>query len=176
MSWRILKVRKEIKTIDTVGSRESFNDIKVFSIWLNSEGCIWESTLSEAAHSSARSSCRHLVGICTRIENTSGRDERKWVELKTVQTFSSAWKALPLYLLSGHLSHQPTFRFLHSEPLYVLFHLPVTFLRGLFHFFSFLFIWPHSMACGILVPWSGEGNSTPLQFSCLENHMDGGAW
>ena len=24
--------------------------------------------------------------------------------------------------------------------------------------------------------WSGEGNSTPLQYSCLENPMDGGAW
>ena len=23
---------------------------------------------------------------------------------------------------------------------------------------------------------SGEGNGTPLQYSCLENHMDGGAW
>ena len=22
----------------------------------------------------------------------------------------------------------------------------------------------------------GEGNGTPLQYSCLENHMDGGAW
>ena len=22
----------------------------------------------------------------------------------------------------------------------------------------------------------GEGNGTPLQFSCLENPMDGGAW
>ena len=22
----------------------------------------------------------------------------------------------------------------------------------------------------------GEGNSTPLQYSCLENPMDGGAW
>ena len=22
----------------------------------------------------------------------------------------------------------------------------------------------------------GEGNGTPLQHSCLENHMDGGAW
>ena len=21
-----------------------------------------------------------------------------------------------------------------------------------------------------------EGNGTPLQYSCLENHMDGGAW
>ena len=26
------------------------------------------------------------------------------------------------------------------------------------------------MACG------GEGNGTPLQYSCLENPMDGGAW
>ena len=23
---------------------------------------------------------------------------------------------------------------------------------------------------------SGEGNSTPLQYTCLENPMDGGAW
>ena len=23
---------------------------------------------------------------------------------------------------------------------------------------------------------SGEGNSNPLQYSCLENSMDGGAW
>ena len=31
-----------------------------------------------------------------------------------------------------------------------------------------------------LIPGSGrspgEGNSTPLQYSCLENSMDGGAW
>ena len=25
-------------------------------------------------------------------------------------------------------------------------------------------------------PASGEGNATPLQYSCLENPMDGGAW
>ena len=28
-----------------------------------------------------------------------------------------------------------------------------------------------------LVPFNfGEGNGTPLQYSCLENPMDGGAW
>ena len=26
------------------------------------------------------------------------------------------------------------------------------------------------------VAFSGEGNGTPLQYSCLENPMDGGAW
>ena len=25
-------------------------------------------------------------------------------------------------------------------------------------------------------PGAGEGNGTPLQYSCLENPMDGGAW
>ena len=105
----------------------------MFSIWLNSEGCIWESSLSEAARSSARRFYRHLR------ENW----EEQWWGWKIVgrtenmQTFSSAWEALPLYLPTGHLSHQPTFRFLPSEPLYVLFHLPVPFLIGLFHFFSF---------------------------------------
>ena len=27
-----------------------------------------------------------------------------------------------------------------------------------------------------IVILSGEGNGTPLQYSCLENPMDGGAW
>ena len=27
-----------------------------------------------------------------------------------------------------------------------------------------------------LEPPNGEGNGTPLQYSCLENPMDGGAW
>ena len=28
----------------------------------------------------------------------------------------------------------------------------------------------------VVVYLSGEGNGTPLQYSCLENPMDGGAW
>ena len=28
----------------------------------------------------------------------------------------------------------------------------------------------------LLEPTCGEGNGTPLQYSCLENPMDGGAW
>ena len=28
----------------------------------------------------------------------------------------------------------------------------------------------------ITLKWYGEGNGTPLQYSCLENPMDGGAW
>ena len=28
----------------------------------------------------------------------------------------------------------------------------------------------------IATPTFGEGNGTPLQYSCLENPMDGGAW
>ena len=30
--------------------------------------------------------------------------------------------------------------------------------------------------CGLLPQLSGEGNGTPLQYPCLENPMDGGAW
>ena len=29
---------------------------------------------------------------------------------------------------------------------------------------------------GVGRSWHGEGNGTPLQYSCLENPMDGGAW
>ena len=30
--------------------------------------------------------------------------------------------------------------------------------------------------CGLLMITTGEGNGTPLQYSCLENPMHGGAW
>ena len=32
------------------------------------------------------------------------------------------------------------------------------------------------MIYNVLVSDVGEGNGTPLQYSCLENPMDGGAW
>ena len=36
---------------------------------------------------------------------------------------------------------------------------------------------PHPLQNLLLVDfWIGEGNGTPLQYSCLENPMDGGAW
>ena len=33
-----------------------------------------------------------------------------------------------------------------------------------------------SLILGFLAVNYGEGNGTPLQYSCLENPMDGGAW
>ena len=30
--------------------------------------------------------------------------------------------------------------------------------------------------CGLVADFYGEGNGTPLQYSCLENPMDGRAW
>ena len=65
-------------------------------------------------------------------------------------------------------------------------------VQSMFGFF--LIFWPHRMARVILVPQpglepvlpalaeryfnhcSGEGSGTPLQYSCLEGPMDGGAW
>ena len=32
------------------------------------------------------------------------------------------------------------------------------------------------MILEVIVSFGGEGNGTPLQYSCLENPMDGGAW
>ena len=37
----------------------------------------------------------------------------------------------------------------------------------------YLFYW---FVCPLLNCYIGEGNGTPLQYSCLENPMDGGAW
>ena len=33
--------------------------------------------------------------------------------------------------------------------------------------------WVHSL---VQEDYPGEGNGNPLQYSCLENSMDGGAW
>ena len=41
--------------------------------------------------------------------------------------------------------------------------------RGFYEVFSELF-------CCLLWTLGGEGNGNPLQYSCLENPMDGGAW
>ena len=30
--------------------------------------------------------------------------------------------------------------------------------------------------CMVIAKYTGEGDGTPLQYSCLENPMDGGAW
>ena len=42
----------------------------------------------------------------------------------------------------------------------------------------FAIIFSHSEVClfTLLIVCFGEGNGTPLQYSCLENPMDGGAW
>ena len=37
-------------------------------------------------------------------------------------------------------------------------------------------LWFSCLICLILTSLYGEGNGTPLQYSCLENPMDGGAW
>ena len=46
--------------------------------------------------------------------------------------------------------------------------LPVFLLPPWFSF--------HSFICRFLILCCGEGNGNPLQYSCLENPMDGGAW
>ena len=38
------------------------------------------------------------------------------------------------------------------------------------------FFWSCCEVCWTLRSLTGEGNGTPLQYSCLENPMDGGAW
>ena len=76
-----------------------------------------------------------------------------------------------------HVSTVCTFPLVSSTQLYgwnivCLFIYQLTDIWSLFPFPVFLsfFIWMHCMAL-----W-GEGNSTPLQCSCLENPRDGGAW
>ena len=41
---------------------------------------------------------------------------------------------------------------------------------------NYSIIWYLSYIQCNLTSFIGEGNDTPLQYSCLENPMDGGAW
>ena len=43
---------------------------------------------------------------------------------------------------------------------------------------SFIVYSHYGLFCDIILPRgnNGEGNGTPLQYSCLENLMGGGAW
>ena len=53
----------------------------------------------------------------------------------------------------------------------------LTFFLYLQAITSYLIIGSHGLSIsGFQEIWNGEGNGTPLQYSCLENPMDGGAW
>ena len=56
----------------------------------------------------------------------------------------------------------PPLKVISMSEMSICFHYLVTCL--LFMFISMLYL------------FFGEGNGTPLQYSCLENPMDGGAW
>ena len=43
-------------------------------------------------------------------------------------------------------------------------------------FFIFLFTIYNDINCGLIKKRTREGNGSPLQYSCLENPMDRGAW
>ena len=53
-------------------------------------------------------------------------------------------------------------------------------LKGVLYGFSLAHLnCQHHWSCPLrpfIIMYSGEGNGTPLQYSCLENPMDGGAW
>ena len=43
-------------------------------------------------------------------------------------------------------------------------------------FIYFIIIFQSQIFLFSSIAMDGEGNGTPLQYSCLENSMDGGAW
>ena len=61
------------------------------------------------------------------------------------------------------------------NPNLSIYPLPPDFLIGN-HRLVFYICDSISFLIGSLVPYFGEGDGTPLQYSCLENPMDGGAW
>ena len=48
--------------------------------------------------------------------------------------------------------------------------------KMLFIYFWLCWVFIAAWAFSSCSKWYGEGNGTPLQYSCLENPMDGGAW
>ena len=77
------------------------------------------------------------------------------------------WSGLP-FPSPGHLFLKPSLKFCPSEAVKGTFTAVPSVLRLYFK-------------CAILLNgtptvFNGEGKGSPLQYSCLENPMDGGAW
>ena len=89
---------------------------------------------------------------------------------------------IQLQLLQCYWFGQSALKFLGMESSY----LQVVIMQGIMHprkhhdsFKAFLFVLGFTRT-DLKLPYSiwqiAEGNGTPLQYSCLENPMDGGAW
>ena len=86
--------------------------------------------------------------------------------LSISRTFSSSQKET-LYPLDSNSPFYPSF----SQAKLILFSISVNLpILGILH------KWNHNNICPLVSILLGEGNGTPLQYSCLENPMDGGAW
>ena len=99
--------------------------------------------------------------------------------LSCVQLFAIPWAAAPQASLSVTIS-QSLLKIMSIESVmpsnYRILCCPLLLLPSIFPRISVFF---NELTLQIRWPkyWSlGEGNSTPLQYSCLENPMDGGAW
>ena len=93
----------------------------------------------------------------------------------TVLTISSAWDVLPPTLCPA--GSVPTHLSLPQEGLSWSMHDLLVFVLPLSHSTQFSWVTVFVTICNcITVVIDGEGNGTPLQHSCLENPMGGGAW
>ena len=97
----------------------------------------------------------------------------KWWDQKTQSSFFECW-------FSSQFFHSPfTFiKRLFSSSLSAISVVPPAYLRLIIFLPTILILVCASSSLGFSMMYSayGEGNGTPLQHSCLENPMGGGAW
>ena len=89
--------------------------------------------------------------------------------------FFLAWFFLFGLIFSFFKYDQIPFQDFNSSISYTL----LTYFRILGSYYCYqhyAFLFQNCTICVHLVIQSGEGNGTPLQYSCLENPMDRGAW
>ena len=101
--------------------------------------------------------------------------------------YSHAWKGTPADLHLGALSQMGHWSLLSDRPVWFLLRgmrngsAPGLSLARMTFFFPCVFTWFSLCVSVWKVPLFirtlvGEGNGTPLQYSCMENPMDGRAW
>ena len=76
-------------------------------------------------------------------------------------------------MINAHCKSQPIFWSLETSHCFIF----SSFESPLWHLLPIedCFVYFENLLCSI-APSFGEGNGTPLQYSCLENPMEGGAW
>ena len=125
--------------------------------------------LGTSERESRKTPVNHSAEVCANLQSSL-----KWLEIHSVILFPSRGHSVIRTLSECEEAHLMNIDAISKGNLanWVLAYLWIVNFQSSYEWFFKMFIYLFSWICSLL----GEGNGTQLQYSCLENPMDGGAW